>query len=133
MEHSTAAVQALLSCSSNRDLIFVQTDLLKRFDDQFALLTDAAKLAEEQKDESKARARARGPARRRWAHASRLQVKALRAQVEALVQAHEKLQLHTEALQQLKSSCATLAARGHRCASSSRAGRPQVSIRRAAH
>jgi len=55
MEHSTTSVQALLACSSNRDLLFVQTDLLKRFDDQFSLLCDAGKLAEEQKDESKAR------------------------------------------------------------------------------
>ena len=55
MAHSSASVQALLSCTSNRDLLFVQTDLLKRFDEQFVLLCDAAKLAEEQKDESKAR------------------------------------------------------------------------------
>ena len=54
MEHSTTTVQALLAGSSNRDLIFVQTDLLKRFDDQFSLLCDAGKLAEEQKDENKA-------------------------------------------------------------------------------
>ena len=65
MEHSTTSVQALLACSSNRDLLFVQTDLLKRFDDQFSLLCDAAKLAEEQKDESKARdSRARLPPQR---------------------------------------------------------------------
>ena len=62
MEHSTTSVQALLACSSNRDVLFVQTELLKRFDDQFSLLNDAAKLAEEQKDESKARfSRARLP------------------------------------------------------------------------
>ena len=62
-EHSSASVQALLS-GAPQDLVHVQTELVKRFDDQHVQLCEAAKLAEELQDESKAR-RLRGPARRR--------------------------------------------------------------------
>jgi hypothetical protein len=62
-----------------------------------------------------------------------VQVKALRAQVEALVQTQEKLQQHTAALQQLKNTCAPAGREGTCASPSSRAPRAQVPTRRAAH